>query len=319
MTEYTQAANGSDDSGGQMVSGIIDSGSDATQEWVDWGQSRTENLKDPCGEAAELTSFYSLSIHPKWNNIAPLPEQISGLLNQRVNQVIDSQGRHLSSTVGGVRLSQWLIDRGTIPATGFILLGGLIGGPLGALIAAGQMVEAVDDMLPPSGAPSGTNSGTRLAGTSHVYYHQGSLRGSELRSAYWTWRRQMQNNVAPSGHNLARNALLELVGRGRPLSASDHWRVWKPGDPVNPTGKWAQMRDTDAAVAERIDDASERCQAKLAWEQWAAEQGIELQQDQLDALAATERARQTTTRLGLLAVAAAVGLIAFAPKGRKKK
>lgn len=256
-------------SGNMDVGGWIDAGSDATQAWVQWGQQRTENIASgPCGLYAEVYSYYHNDLRGKWLAVAPLPEEISGELSLRITQVIGSNGRNLASTVGGQRLSTWLLDRGIVPPGGIVLIGAVLGGPVGALIASGMIDEAVNDWLPASGPPSGSNTGTRIK--EGVYYHapSQSLRGSAVRSGYWQWRQQMLTSVAPAGHNQARAHLLQLVGAGRAGNVPAYWR---PGDPVNPDGKWATMRGVVKDVQALLVKSRKQCEALAAWERTQAE------------------------------------------------
>jgi hypothetical protein len=259
------------------VGGIIDSGSNATQEWVDWGQSRTENVESgPCGEYAELNAYLTTSLRPLWQDMAPLPELLSTGIKVSVDRVVDSQGRNTNGTSGGQPLAMYLLESGVVPGEQLAVLLILLGNPFGGAVVA----DEVDGWLPQQGPPSGENSGEKLA--PGVYYKNGQLQGSQLRRAYWAWRRKMLVNVVPAANPDARIHLAKLVGQGRPDDASDWWRIWKKGDPISPTGAWASLRDWYTRVLEMTDDARRRCIASRQAQQDVIQAGIDLEAEQQD-------------------------------------
>jgi len=224
-------------------------------------------------------------------------------MNQgKVRGSIRNWGRGYPGATGGIYFETWLTSHETVwnPF------------PIAYNLVSGRGDER----------PSRNNSGYRLGPGVYVAPSGRRLQGSRVRAAYDDWVEFQQHNVWSTvlGKPRWQEKLVRWVGRSR-----NDWRVWLPGDPVDPNSEFGLVDQRLELIREEHEEQSAQCHALTAFPLLATQmqfslgtkqQAVDVLNIQTD-LEKTRLEKQSEQRNLLILAAAGFGLTFLLTQGRR--
>lgn len=258
---------------GNMITGIGDMVDGALDGW--WtreGDRRQALADDPCRLSVDIITYRRDFIDPAITRASQAAIALSTQGARAVWRSLDNWGRPDPRYVGGTTFVRYAVSNNYLSmpsAAGALAL--LFGGPVGPAAAAAAWEGFLADHLGPDAPPLGNPPGNKAFRVSPgVYLYagggipkgdarhitDGELRGSRVRSAWYSWREAQRRDVSPAHATNWRNRLTRLVGSG-----NGSWRVWEDGDPISANSKLGQLHTVLAMLLDEKATADARCAA----------------------------------------------------------
>jgi len=197
-------------------------------------------VADPCANRTDLFNrmMYSTRLN---NRLLAGATWWAGVSQSKVRQAIQNWGRGAAGAAGGRPFGTYLINHYTIHHP---------------LLVGANLVNGRGN-----NRPSSSNVGFELGPGVHVGPNR-TLQGSRVVQAWDDWVHKMRTQwvyaTAPA-RPLWRERLVSWVGRSR-----DDWRIWVPGDPVDPNSRigrnWAAIETLRVQMEANARDCDLRVQ-----------------------------------------------------------